>query len=84
MYSSGCYNDTMVHILLLLMQLNNNRITIQLLFSSIPNSAPGTEGWSEEKLQGIISRDAMIGARRKRREFDGFHSHGYPQNGWLI
>ena len=34
---------------------------------------PGTEGWSEEKLQEIISRDALIGACRGRRVV-----------GWLI
>src|SRR5581483_7336761 len=32
----------------------------------VPERPAGTEGWSEEQLAGIISRDAMIGAAKVR------------------
>src|SRR6478672_2177517 len=32
----------------------------------LPERPPGTEGWSEEQLAGIVTRDCMIGVARPR------------------
>jgi nitrile hydratase subunit alpha len=35
--------------------------TAELRYLVLPERPPGTEGWSEERLAGIVTRDAMIG-----------------------
>lgn len=35
--------------------------TAELRYLVIPRRPPGTEGWSEERLAAIVTRDAMIG-----------------------
>jgi nitrile hydratase len=36
--------------------------TAELRYLVLPERPPGTEGWSEERLAELVSRDAMIGA----------------------
>ena len=36
--------------------------TAELRYLVVPMRPKGTEGWSEERLAGLVSRDAMIGA----------------------
>ena len=33
----------------------------ELRFLIIPRRPPGTEGWSEDKLASLVTRDSMIG-----------------------
>jgi nitrile hydratase len=35
--------------------------TAEVRYLVIPERPAGTEGWSEEQLAGLVSRDAMIG-----------------------
>ena len=42
--------------------------TAELRYLVIPQRPPGTEGWSEEKLAKIVTRDAMIGVAQLRLE----------------
>ena len=35
--------------------------TAELRYMVIPNRPAGTDGWSEDRLAGLVSRDAMIG-----------------------
>ena len=35
--------------------------TAEVRYLVIPERPPGTEGWSEEQLAGIVTRNAMIG-----------------------
>ena len=35
--------------------------TAELRYLVVPMRPPGTEGWSEERLAGLVTRDAMIG-----------------------
>ena len=37
--------------------------TAELRYLVLPERPPGTEGWSEEQLAEIVTRDAMIGVR---------------------
>lgn len=43
-------------------------LTAETRFIVIPMRPAGTEGWSEEKLAGIVSRDSMIGTGLPRME----------------
>jgi nitrile hydratase len=36
--------------------------TAELRYLVLPMRPPGTEGWSEERLASIVTRDCMIGA----------------------
>jgi nitrile hydratase len=38
--------------------------TAELRYLVLPERPPGTEGWSEEQLAAIVTRDAMIGVAR--------------------
>ena len=42
--------------------------TAELRYLVIPMRPPGTEGWSEERLAKIVTRDAMIGVAQLRLE----------------
>jgi nitrile hydratase len=35
--------------------------TAEIRYLVIPERPAGTDGWSEEELAGLVSRDAMIG-----------------------
>lgn len=35
--------------------------TAELRYMVVPERPPGTDGWSEEQLAGLVTRDAMIG-----------------------
>jgi nitrile hydratase len=35
--------------------------TAETRFLVLPMRPPGTEGWSEERLAGLVTRDSMIG-----------------------
>jgi nitrile hydratase subunit alpha len=35
--------------------------TAELRYLVLPERPPGTEGWNEEQLAAIVTRDAMIG-----------------------
>jgi nitrile hydratase len=37
--------------------------TAEIRYLVIPERPEGTDGWSEQKLAGIVTRDAMIGTR---------------------
>ena len=38
--------------------------TAELRYMVLPQRPPGTEGWSEERLASIVTRDALIGTQR--------------------
>lgn len=38
--------------------------TAELRYMILPQRPPGTEGWSEEKLAALITRDSLIGTQR--------------------
>jgi nitrile hydratase len=38
--------------------------TAETRYMVLPLRPPGTEGWSEERLAGIVTREAMIGVAR--------------------
>jgi nitrile hydratase len=40
--------------------------TAELRYLVLPIRPPGTEGWAEERLAGLVSRDAMIGVAQVR------------------
>lgn len=40
--------------------------TADLRYLVIPRRPAGTEGWPEERLQGLITRDSMIGVAPAR------------------
>jgi nitrile hydratase len=42
--------------------------TAELRYLVIPQRPPGTEGWSEERLATIVTRDSMIGVARLKPE----------------
>ena len=42
--------------------------TAELRYLVIPQRPPGTEGWSEERLAKIVTRDSMIGVAQVRLE----------------
>jgi nitrile hydratase len=42
--------------------------TAELRYLVIPMRPPGTEGWNEERLAKIVTRDAMIGVAQLRPE----------------
>ena len=37
--------------------------TAEIRYLVIPERPPGTDGWSEEQLSNIVTRDAMIGTK---------------------
>ncbi|MDH4107200.1 MAG: nitrile hydratase subunit alpha [Gammaproteobacteria bacterium] len=39
--------------------------TAELRYMVLPQRPPGTDGWSEERLAGIVTRDSLIGAQRR-------------------
>jgi nitrile hydratase len=41
--------------------------TAELRYLVIPERPPGTEGWSEERLAALVTRDSMIGTGLARR-----------------
>jgi nitrile hydratase len=41
--------------------------TAELRYLVIPERPPGTDGWSEERLATVVTRDSMIGAGLARR-----------------
>jgi nitrile hydratase len=41
--------------------------TAETRFLVLPMRPPGTEGWSEERLAQLITRDAMIGTGLPKR-----------------
>ena len=41
--------------------------TAELRYIVLPQRPAGTEGWSEEKLAGLVTRDAMIGVTLPKR-----------------
>ena len=38
--------------------------TAELRYMVLPQRPPGTDGWSEERLAGIVTRDSLIGTER--------------------
>jgi nitrile hydratase len=42
----------------------------EVRYMVLPERPAGTEGWSEERLAGLVTRDAMIGVARPRRPED--------------
>ena len=42
--------------------------TAELRYLVIPQRPPGTEGWSEERLAKIVTRDSMIGVAQVQVE----------------
>jgi len=40
--------------------------TAEVRYLVVPERPAGTEGWSEERLAGLVTRDAMIGVARAR------------------
>jgi nitrile hydratase subunit alpha len=52
--------------------------TAELRYLVLPRRPPGTEGWSEEQLAGIVTRDAMIGvaAVNGAHDLGGVHGLG--------
>jgi len=40
--------------------------TAELRYLVLPERPTGTEGWSEEKLAGLVTRDAMVGVAKVR------------------
>ena len=44
--------------------------TAETRFLVLPMRPPGTDGWSEEKLAGLVSRDSMIGTALARKPGD--------------
>lgn len=38
--------------------------TAELRYMVLPQRPPGTEGWSEERLARLVTRNAMIGTER--------------------
>lgn len=38
--------------------------TAELRFMVVPERPPGTEGWDEERLAGLVTRNSMIGTQR--------------------
>ena len=41
--------------------------TADMRYLVLPQRPAGTEGWSEERLASLVSRDAMIGVSQPRR-----------------
>jgi nitrile hydratase subunit alpha len=41
--------------------------TSELRYMVLPERPPGTEGWSEAELAGLVTRNAMIGTQRTLR-----------------
>jgi len=41
--------------------------TAETRFMVLPMRPPGTEGWSEEKLATLVTRDSMIGTGLAKR-----------------
>jgi nitrile hydratase len=41
--------------------------TAETRFMVLPMRPAGTEGWNEEQLAALVSRDSMIGTRLARR-----------------
>ena len=42
--------------------------TADLRYFVLPRRPEGTEGWTEEELAGIVTRDSMIGVREAKRK----------------
>jgi nitrile hydratase len=42
--------------------------TAELRYMVLPQQPAGTEGWSEEKLAALITRDSLIGTQRVLRQ----------------
>jgi nitrile hydratase len=38
--------------------------TAELRYMVLPQRPEGTDGWSEEKLAGLVTRDSLIGTQR--------------------
>ena len=45
--------------------------TAELRYLVLPERPPGTEGWSEEKLARLVTRDAMVGIAKVRVPKEG-------------
>jgi len=39
--------------------------TAELRYMVLPQRPAGTEGWSEERLAGLVTRDSLIGTQRE-------------------
>ena len=44
--------------------------TAELRYLVVPMRPPGTEGWDEEKLAQLVTRDSMIGTGLPKRPED--------------
>ena len=44
--------------------------TAELRYMVLPQRPAGTEGWSEAKLAGVVTRDSLIGTQRRLTESD--------------
>jgi len=42
-------------------QIRIHDSTAEMRYLVLPMRPPGTEGWSEERLAGLVTRDSMIG-----------------------
>ena len=42
--------------------------TADLRYFVLPRRPEGTEGWTEEELAGIVTRDSMIGVREAKKK----------------
>lgn len=50
--------------------------TAELRYMVLPQRPAGTEGWSEERLAGLVTRDSLIGTQRQlRRDGNGTEKH---------
>ena len=45
--------------------------TSEMRYLVLPQRPPGTEGWSEEDLQALVSRNSMIGVELARAPESG-------------
>ena len=45
--------------------------TSEMRYLVLPQRPPGTEGWTEEQLQGLVTRNSMIGVEEAQRPTTG-------------